>query len=280
MPITSTACSPAVELILQFIKAGNKQAASTPGFGHALKLSYNLISKKHLTWTEADTATGPRTNSDTTGTLTYRYKFTENIGRPTSGLLLAIMDELTTDACFGAGKPSAPGVSLQMHLELCHGMKHPVRLSEARHLQELDVVSTVVKLGRTISYTKTDFINPKNQELVAFGSHAKYMPTGNVVMDLVFNQRWAWDLYCKLFVSSNSQLPIQYEEKDLYKSVIAPNLEHKGIGLATFRMNNEHVNPFGGLHVSYCCCLLNVLRLLSAVIILISDMSLSLTLIS
>jgi hypothetical protein len=160
------------------------------------------------------------------------------------------MDELTTDACFGAGKPSAPGVSLQMHLELCQGMKHPERLSEVRHLQELDVVSTVVKLGRTISYTKTDFINPINQELVAFGSHVKYMPTGNVIMDVVFNQRWAWDLYCKLFLCSNSQLPIEYEEKDLYKSVIAPNLEHKGIGQATFRMNHEHVNPFGGLHVS------------------------------
>jgi acyl-coenzyme A thioesterase PaaI-like protein len=216
------ASSSIVPLILEFIKGGNMQAASKPGFGHALRLSYNLISKERLTWEDK--------------TLTYRYTFTEHVS---TGAFMAIMDELTTNACFGVGQPSAPGVSLQMQMELT---KVPLDL-----LKEVDIVSTVVKLGRTVSYVRSDFINPVNQQLVAFGSHVKYMPTGNFFMDTIFNNRWAFDLYARMALASP---PDQYEEKDLLKGVIGPCLEYQGVGSATFTMNLEHVNPFGGLHVS------------------------------
>jgi hypothetical protein len=218
-----------IPLVLQFIKAGSKQPASNPGFSHALKLSYNLISKERLKWTG--------------GTLTYRYRLSEDMGKFSASLLLAIMDELTTNACFGAGMPSSPGVSLQMSLGLCHGRQ----CSRLSSLRELDVVSTVTKLGRTISFTQTNFIDPEHEEVLAFGSHIKYMPIGNLIMNIVFNQKWAWDIYSRFCLGSP---PRFYEEKCLYKDVLGKNIIHMGIGTAAFHMTSEHTNPFGGLHVS------------------------------
>jgi len=218
-----------IPLILDFIKSGSMQPASKPGFGHALKLSYNLISTENLSWNGENT-------------LTYRYKFTRHVGKPTPSLLLAIMDELTTNACFGVGKPSAPGLSLQMQMEITHG-------TGLDSFNELDVVNTVVKKGRTISFVKSNFFDPSTQSLVAFGSHVKYMPTGSFVMDMVFNKAWAWNLYTALGgISSNR--PDEYPERDLWKEAIGAHLVYKGSGSATFNITQEHVNPMGGLHVS------------------------------
>eukprot|EP00545_Synedropsis_sp_CCMP1620_P000857 CAMPEP_0119030078 /NCGR_PEP_ID=MMETSP1176-20130426/40850_1 /TAXON_ID=265551 /ORGANISM="Synedropsis recta cf, Strain CCMP1620" /LENGTH=307 /DNA_ID=CAMNT_0006986443 /DNA_START=53 /DNA_END=976 /DNA_ORIENTATION=- len=214
--------SKVLPLVVGFIKGGNKQPASKPGFGHALKLSYNLIAKEKLSWKEK--------------ILTYQYKFTEDVDKATPGLLMAIMDELTTNACFGVGQPSAPGVSLQMQVELAADV-------QALQSDEMDVVSTVVKLGRTISFTRCEFF--QNKKLIAFGSHVKYMKTGSYVMDIVFNNAWAWNLY--EFFAGDS-VPDQYEEKHLWKGVIGPCLEYQNIGDATFSINSEHVNPMGGLH--------------------------------
>jgi hypothetical protein len=216
--------SKVIPLVIDFIKSGNTQPASKPGFGHAIKLSYNLMAKETLSWKNKS--------------LTYRYNFCENVDKAAPGLFMAIMDELTTNACFGVGQPSAPGLSLQMQVELAAG---------APNLQpkDMDVVSTVVKLGRTISFTRCEFY--QDQKMIAFGSHVKYMKTGSFFMDLVFNKAWAWKLY--MWCVGNN-LPAQYEEKHLWKGVIRPYLEYHSVGDATFSMNGEHVNPFGGLHVS------------------------------
>ena len=277
MPIMSTNPSTpagAVERILQLLKIGNDQPASTPGFAHALKLSFHLISRKDLTWNDAD------------ATLTYRYKFGgEHVGsrrhtHTTVGLLLAIMDEISTSACFGAGTPSGPGVSLHMQLELCQqqqqqlqqqlllqhqqGMlnRHPMLVLSRQHLllpQEIDIVSKVVKLGRTISFIRTDFINPNTRQLLAIGTHSKYMPPEHLF------QFPSSSSSSTINMESSSQPPSEpaqppsepvmvhdhyYEEKDLFHSVIGPNLVRRGIGLATFQINREHVNGFGSLHVS------------------------------
>ena len=248
---TATAAAAAVERILQVIQIVCNQAALTPGFTHALRLSYNLISKQHLTWNDDDDD-----DNNVARTLTYRYKFGKQVGKPTAGLLLAIMDEISTSACFGAGNPSAPGVSIQMHLELCQqrGLRHhhPMLVQLPSVLQqqqqqyeeeELDVISTVVKLGRILSYITTEFRNPNTRALVAFGSHTKYMPLTGISLLLPSS------------TASSSLTPPpqhihQYKEKYLVEEVIAPNLVHNGIGRATFHMNHDHVNGFGSLHVS------------------------------
>lgn len=223
-----------VPLIMDFIKGGNSQPASKPGFGHAIKLSYNGIAKERLSWNE------------TKKSLTYRYKFVDTLAAST-GLLVALMDELTTDACFGYGQPSAPGLSLQMQIQLVSGGGPSLST-----YSELDIVSTVTKLGRTISFVKCDFYDTTTKKLVAFGSHIKYMPTGSFLLDMVFTKSWAWNLYSSLLLGKSS--PKYYEEKNLIKEVIGAHLDYQGIGSATFTITGEHVNPFGGLHVSCCCC--------------------------
>jgi hypothetical protein len=216
--------SKVIPSVIDFIKTGNNQPAAKPGFGHAVRLSYNMIAKQNLSWKDRS--------------LTYRYTFNENVDKATPGLFMAIMDELTTSACFCVGQPSAPGTSLNMQVELAAG---------AHNLQpdDMDVVSTVVKLGRKISFTRCEFY--QDQKVIAVGSHVMYMPTGSLFLDLVCNKAWAWNLY--IWFEGN-KLPDQYEEKHLWKGVIRPYLEYHSVGDATFSMNGEHVNPFGGLHVS------------------------------
>ena len=250
---------PAVSFIFQFMKKVSLQAASKPGFPHALSLSYNLISKERLKWSETDQS------------LIYRYNFDENshVGKPTVGLLIAIMDELDADNCIGLGRPSAPGASLHMRLKLCStsnvsGINNSNQQQRQHspflpleNLGELEIVSTVVKLGRMVSFVKTDFRNPNNQQLIAYGSHIKFMPTGNWIKDVIFNQKWAWNLYHKFHANVDPK-HCQYKQKNLLQDVIGTCLRYKSAGVASFQMNDEHTNLFGYLHVSITLAFLSV----------------------
>ena len=215
--------------ILQFIKGASLQESSKPGFQHALRLSYNLIEKEKLEWNKEDDC------------LTYRYQFRNgSIGSPTAGVLFAIMDELQTNALFGANQPSAPGLTLQMQLEsVC-----AKRLSSCT---ELDVVCRVDKSGKTVSNICCDFFDVDGN-LMSYGSQVKFMPTGSAVTDLVFNEGWAWNLYNGVVLKNRE--PDQYEVKSLTDEVISPYLRYDSVCSATFEINSEHINPLGGLHVS------------------------------
>lgn len=218
--------------VLAFIKAGNLRASSKPGFGHALKLSYNIIAKERFSI------------DNKTKTLTYRYQFSEHVPKPSIGLYTALMDELSTDACFMVGSPSPPGVSLQMQTELLAKDYH----KQSHHLgKEIDVVNTVTKLGRTVSHTRTDFICSTTQTPLAFSSHVKYMPTGSFVLDKIFSSKFLYNLFEKYVLPRQGE-PKMYEEKPLVKDVIGSSLEYHGIGRASFHVTREHTNPFGALH--------------------------------
>merc|ERR1711862_756986 len=97
-------------------KSGSLSSDSTPGFAHALMLSYNTISKERYS---ADVEKK---------TLTYAYQFGDDVtnnNKPSVGLLSALQDELGTQAMFGAGLPCPPGASLQMCTELVD-KKNPI----------------------------------------------------------------------------------------------------------------------------------------------------------
>jgi acyl-coenzyme A thioesterase PaaI-like protein len=225
---TSSRSAAALESVLNFIKAGNLQPASKPGFGHALKLSYNTISKERL-------------SIDSEQSLTYRYRFSPDVPKPSIGILTAIQDELSTNACFRVGQPSAPGLSLQMQTELL------VKDFPASAMEEMDILNTVTKLGRTISHTRTDFFCTKSQQRLAHSTHVKFMPSGSRILDWLFNSPALWKLYVQLYLARIDTLPL-YEEKPLIKDVIQSHLEFQGQGAATFHVTREHTNPFGALH--------------------------------
>jgi uncharacterized protein (TIGR00369 family) len=215
-----------LEKVLNFIKLGNSQPSSKPGFGHALKLSYNLIDKERLTI------------SANRKVLSYRYRLNEQVPKATIGLFTALMDELSTNACFGAGMPSPPGVSLQMQTEL---------LKPIEDAREFDIVNTVTKLGRTVSHTRTDFICTATLQPLAFSSHVKYMPSGSRIMDWVLTKSWLYNLYETWAVKRMGNPPI-FDENHVYKDVIAGHVVPTKVGQARFQVTLEHTNPFGALH--------------------------------
>ena len=235
-PHPSAPPTAAIESVLAFIKGGGLQPASKPGFAHSLKLSYNTIAKDKLSVTNKNK------------TLTYRYRLSEHVPKPSIGLYTALMDELSTDAFFVAGSPSPPGVSLQLQTELltkpCHHKQpHP----QHQVGSEIDVVNTVTKLGKTVSHSRTDFYCVATQTPLAFSSHVKYMPTGSRLLDLLFTNKFLYGLYTKFLLPRRGE-PKLYEERPLVKDVIGSSLEHHGLGRASFHVTREHTNGFGGLH--------------------------------
>ena len=226
--MTAIPSSSATKKVLLFIKGGNSRPASKPGFGHALKFSYNLMAKERLTIT------------DHNKTLTYRYHLCDDVPKATVGLFTALMDDLSTNALFAAGLPSPPGVSLQMQTELL------VKKTEDLPT-EIDIVNRVTKLGRTVSHTRTDFLCAKTQTPVAFASHVKYMPTGSRLLDFMFTNKTAFRLYDQLVLRRLPDPP-QYPEKNLFRQVIGANLEYVNSQQGRFHITREHTNPFGAMH--------------------------------
>jgi len=214
-----------IKYLLNFLKSSNSQPACTPGFSHALKLSYKTIVPDNI-------SVGSKT-------LTYRYRFgSTDIPKATVGIYTALMDELSTNACVLVGQPSPPGASIQFQTELLD--------KNFQAVQELDVVNTVTKLGRTIAHTRTDFLCAISGKKLAFSSHIKYMPTGSRLMDWLFTSRRAWDMYMAVMGPADN-LPV-YKEKELIADVIRNHLEFHHNGRATFNSCQEHVNPFGAMH--------------------------------
>eukprot|EP00934_Nitzschia_sp_Nitz4_P004418 Nitzschia sp. Nitz4//scaffold103_size77763//13148//14080//NITZ4_005440-RA/size77763-processed-gene-0.4-mRNA-1//1//CDS//3329532313//4408//frame0 len=208
-----------------FIKASGTQKGCKPGFGHALKLSYNTIDPKRL--------------SGDAQSLTYRYKLSPDVPKFTLSLLTAIMDELSTDAIFHMGNPSPPGLSVHLQTEL-------VSIASLDSYDELDVVNVITKLGRKLAFTRTEFICPQTKELVAVSTHIKYLPTGSIFMDAIFTSPMLWDFFHHIQIRS-FKVPF-FEEKPLFEETIKKNLEYKGPSTATFQVTKEHTNPFGSLH--------------------------------
>lgn len=215
------------KLALQFIKSGNL-IGQQPGFAHALKLGYNQIDKTRLS-----VDVGRRT-------LTYRYRFSEHVPNATAGILTAMMDELTTIACFALGGPCPPGASVQMHTEVFGGEAPVVGAAG------VDAVSTVVKTGRVITNVRTEFLCASSGRLLALSTHVKYMPTGSRILDLLFASRFLWGLYARLRVDG-VDVPLR-REAPLLEGAVRPHLELRGAGRATFRCTAEHVNPMGTMH--------------------------------
>lgn len=205
----------------QFIRGGS--SLSKPGFAHSIRTGFHTFDPSRLSW-DGDT-----------DTLTYLQTFENECHPPTTALLFALLDEWTTVACFTKGQPSAPGLSLAMKLTTTVDNMEPY--------SELKIRSTVLKLGRTISNSRCEFYG--DDKLVAHGSHVKYMPTGNLIKDIVFTQKWAWSLYNAFAFSTP---PPQYPKHDLWVEVMGENLHYGAPGEATFVITAEHVNPFGGLH--------------------------------
>ena len=211
-----------------YLKACSHQPGSKPGFQHALKLSYNTIEKDRLSFGEGQKS------------LVYRYHFSDHVPKASVGVFTALMDELSTMACFRSSLPGPPGASVQMQTEL---LTHDIQQLK----DGIDIVNTVTKLGRKISHTRTEFVCPSTQRQIAFSSHVKYMPSGSVLLDWFFSSNVLFRIYNKFYLGRLPNPP-HYEETSLIKDVLQSHISFGGIGRATFHVTSEHTNPFGVMH--------------------------------
>lgn len=281
----------ATDALLSFIKAGSLLSGSKPGFAHALKLSHSFLIE------ESERLSVTNQNK----TVTYRYPIkVKKDDTPTVsiGFFTALMDELSTHTCFTAGLPGAPGASLQMQTELLvkdlnlallpTGAKAGEQGTDADgdaddddgtntyRTFDVDIVNTVIKFGKTVSHTRTDFYLATTQHPLAFSSHIKYMPTGSRIIDWVLGSKPLYWFYQQMFVSGrmamllgpspsssisrkNSQSLPLYAKKDLREEVIGSHVKILDLDQdrskpyvlpiqATFEITPEHTNPFGVLH--------------------------------
>ena len=174
---------------------------------------------------------------------TYRYMITPGVcwnGHSVSlSTYLAMIDSLTTFAIVGAHEStlsSRPGVSVHLQAELNPAVTPPTK--------EVDIVSTITKLGRTMAFIRAEVRTVDTGDLVCFASHIKYLPTGSWFMDFLFS-RWGWP-FLKMNVK---RLPEAFAPEVIsIQDTITPYLVHRGLGQATLSIQREHTNPFGSLH--------------------------------
>lgn len=250
MPRPKTQAAVVDYLFHHFKKGQALLAGSRPGFGHALKLSHQTMDPQRVL------STGEDPNHKL---WSYRYQLSPDVPKYSVGLFTALMDELSTDACFRAGLPSPPGVSLQMQTELVSKEKALNHFQNPATRKEVDIINTVTKLGKSIAHTRTDFRCATSQDLIAFSSHVKYMPTGSLLMDTLFRNSLLYEWYL-WWMLDTTKIPI-YKEKRLLDDVLLANLKYlgpsnissnkpdeDGAPLASFTVTTEHTNPFGALH--------------------------------
>lgn len=174
---------------------------------------------------------------------TYRYTITPGIcwNGPSVSLstYLAMIDSLTTFAIVGAHEAtssSRPGVSVHLQAELNPAVTPPTK--------EIDIISTITKLGRTLAFIRAEVRTVDTGDLVCFASHIKYLPTGSWFMDFLFSS-WGWPL----FKLNTQHLPEVSAPKVIsIQDTIKPHLVYQGLGQATLSVRREHTNPFGSLH--------------------------------
>jgi len=82
------------------------------------------------------------------------------------GVLLSLTDTVTSLTLHTLGIPPPTGVSVNISCEFVR--------PGGKEGEELIGVGEVVKMGRTLAYTRVSFYDPSHR-LVAYGSHTKHM---------------------------------------------------------------------------------------------------------
>eukprot|EP00934_Nitzschia_sp_Nitz4_P006210 Nitzschia sp. Nitz4//scaffold120_size68122//3266//5905//NITZ4_006035-RA/size68122-processed-gene-0.44-mRNA-1//-1//CDS//3329534251//6200//frame0 len=198
-----------------------------PGFSQYLKVSYKTLDKKRL-------SVGPKS-------LSYRYQLSENVPKYSIGLLTALMDELSTAACYRVGGPASPGLSVQMQTELVG------ERTSLDDLKEVDIINHVTKLGKAVSFTKTDYRCAKTDELIAISSHVKFMKLP-MPIHWYFTIPWLHHWINHWFVR-HRVIPEFPDDKNLFEDVIDSHLKlNETADQAKFEVSPEHLNQAWALH--------------------------------
>lgn len=168
---------------------------------------------------------------------------------PSLSTYASILDEVTTFGIISATpKHPRPGVSVTMQSQWGPGA-HASSRDEAL-LEEVDIVTTITKLGRTLGFVRAEVRDPSNNDsLICHFDHVKYLPPGWVLgMVLTPVGMWGLDLFLRYFLpyfKKRSSNGIEEEQNHLG---IMDSFQQTSDTTATFRYGPQHSNGFGGLH--------------------------------
>lgn len=196
------------------------------GFSHHLKVSYNTIDKNRIT-------VGP-------DSMTYRYKLSETIPRFSVGLLTALMDELSSSVFYRVGNPGTPGLSVQMQTALLADKK------TLDGMDEIDIVNIATKMGKRVSFTRTEYRDVSTSSLLGYSSHVKFMNLGNWWADKYFTNPFLHNLANRLYID-HCTIP-SFDHRPLFEETLQSHLKFSSPDKATFVVTPDHINPMGALH--------------------------------
>jgi acyl-coenzyme A thioesterase PaaI-like protein len=167
-----------VQKLLDFLKVGSRLEKS-PSFSGALGLNPESVSASQVAF-DLDKQN-----------LTFRLPLTQRIRLPRQETValstyLAIIDDVTTWALIlGDPKRSRPGVSLSLR-----GEWGPSQSGRGPG-EEVDIVTTVNKIGRNMGFVRAEVRDAATGPLVCSASHVKYLPMG-MLLDLMLSS-YGWN---------------------------------------------------------------------------------------
>lgn len=215
---------------LDFLRISGMLPAANPGYAHVLKSTYHMLDHSRLSFDPEKRL------------FSYRFPFPVNGHlRPTAGVLMGLMDELSNTGIV-ASKMISPGVSLSLQLELLKSIE------DHKEPMEIDIRNTTTQLGRSVGFTKTEFVDTATDELIAFGSQVKYLPVGHWLSVRVMNSDSAMKLIRKYLL--RDRVPECYPERGIQEILDETVTYHEESGKATLQVTGESANQLGIIHVS------------------------------
>lgn len=229
----------AIRRLTDFLSVQAKMEANKQTFGKFLGLGF-----------PSDTESVSVHSKNEQESLVFRYKLPndrlkhlqdDTILRkgPSLSTYAAILDELTTQSLIaGAIKHPRPGVSVTLQ---CQWGAH-----NALSPEEVDIVTTVTKQGRTLGFVRAEVRDPSTNGMICHFDHVKYLPIG-WALGLLLTPFGMW---CMNFVL-NHVAPLFQKKKTAplpnYQGIL-DSFEFTSDKSASFSYGPQHANGVGGLH--------------------------------
>jgi len=173
---------------------------------------------------------------------------------PSLATYTSILDEVTTLSITSAAKTNPrPGVSVTMQSQWGPGRAD---VEDGRPPpEEVDIVTTITKMGRTLGFVRAEIRDPSNNDsLICYFDHVKYLPTGWMFgMMLTPVGMWCLDPVLRYIVpffrnNKGSSISNSNSNKDDDHARMMDSFQQTSDTTATFRWGPQHANGFGGLH--------------------------------
>lgn len=175
---------------------------------------------------------------------------------PLSGML-AVFDEVSTQAIVNEDKQSRPGASTNLSTALTpYGMK-----SLPKPGDELDFNVNVVKIGRTFGFAEAEVCCCETGNIIAVAKHSKFLEIGSLVQTLAMGKFLPLVSRLVKVASSLSLLSLSEDDNDANKSerdmdrgmdeIMSLQSSQPDSNEMKMTITHEHQNPLKQCHVSF-----------------------------